>query len=108
MKRFVAVALAVVVVCGILAAVNGRLIAAGADDTRTFPPDDTLTEALAKGDKTAVSMLLDEKFQWVDVHGQVRTKVQALQDLTAFGSAETRSGANVQTRDYGQTEVVLG
>jgi hypothetical protein len=80
-----------------------------ADDAPTFrQADHNLTEASAKGDKNAVSALLDERFLWVEANGRIRTKVQVLDDLTQF-AADNEDALDVRTVDFlGRVERVLG
>jgi len=72
------------------------------------PPDHALTQALEKGDKSAVGALLDAKCQWVDVTGTVRNKAEALENLAAFAASDAGSATELVTRDYGQVEVPRG
>ena len=72
------------------------------------PPDHALTQALEKGDKSAVGALLDAKCQWVDVTGTVRNKAEALENLAAFAASDAGSPTELVTRDYGQVEVPRG
>jgi hypothetical protein len=82
---------------------------AAADDAPTFrQAAKSLSDALATGDKNAVSALLDERFQWVEANGRIHTKAQVLDDLAQF--ADNNEGAlDVRTVDFlGQVERVLG
>ena len=62
------------------------------------------------GFTSAAGALLDERFQWVDVAGTVRTKAEALANLAAFAASDKGNTAPTElvTRDYGEVEVLRG
>ncbi len=109
MKPFLTHALAasLAFTLGLLALSSGPL--AAADDSGAFrQADRTLTDALAKGDKTAVAALLDDRFQWVEANGRMHTKTQVLDDLAQF-AADNEGALDVRTVDFlGKVERVLG
>jgi hypothetical protein len=109
MRRFVSGALVGSVVCVCLLATLASKPLAAADDKQTYrQADHALAEALAHGDKKAVSALLDENFQWVEANGRIHTKAQVLDDL-ALLAADNEGALDVRTIDLlGQVERVLG
>jgi hypothetical protein len=109
MKTFCthAFAASLLVASGLLA-LSSRPLAA-ADEAPTFrQAAKTLTEALARGDKTAVGALLDDRFQWVEANGRIHTKAQVLDDLAQF-SADNEGALDVRSVDFlGKVERELG
>jgi hypothetical protein len=68
----------------------------------------SLADALAKGDKSTVAALLDDRFVWVEANGKVHTKAQVLDDLAQF-AADNEGAIDVRTVDFvGQVERELG
>jgi Domain of unknown function (DUF4440) len=109
MKRFSALALAAGYLLGAAwIALSGKPLAA-ADDTPSFhQADQSLTQALASGDKKTVAALLDDRFQWVEANGKIHTKAQVLEDLAQF-AADNEGAIDARTVDFlGQVERVLG
>ncbi len=108
MRRFFTRAIAALFFSAALFALSMRPIAA-ADDAPAFrQANRSLAEALAKGDKTAVAALLDERFQWVEANGRIHTKAQVLDDLAQF-AADNEGALDVRTVDFlGQVERELG
>ncbi len=108
MRRTFTLAIAALYFSAALLALSTRPIAA-ADDAPVFrQANRNLAEALAKGDKTAVAALLDERFQWVEANGRIHTKAQVLDDLAQF-AADNEGALDVRTVDFlGQVERELG
>ena len=108
MKRFVKLAVVFGIVFGVLFGVLAvRSVAAAGDDQAILKADQSLLQALGKADKTAVSALLDEKFEWTDVDGNMRNKAEALRDLTALAK-DNEGDTDVQTHFYGELDIVFG
>ncbi len=108
MRRTFTLAIAAFSFSAALLALSSRPITA-ADDAPAFrQASRNLADALAKGDKIAVAALLDERFQWVEANGRIRTKAQVLDDLAQF-AADNEGVLDVRTVDFlGQVERELG
>jgi hypothetical protein len=108
MRRFIKLAVVIGVVFGIVFAVLAiRSVAAADDEKAVLQADHSLTEALGKADKTAVGVLLDEKFEWTDADGKIRTKVEALRDLIALAK-DNEGDTDVKTHYYGELDIIFG
>lgn len=80
---------------------------AAADDAYS-QANQALADALAKSDRKAVSVLLDDNFQWVEADGKMHSKAQVLEDLAPL-AADNEGAMDVRTLDLlGQAERVLG
>jgi hypothetical protein len=70
--------------------------------------DHSLSEALAKGDRKAASVLLDDNFQWVESDGKMHTRAQVLENLAPL-AADNEGAMDVRTLDLlDKAERVLG
>ena len=108
MKLFITNLFAVGVMFGaVLAAQEGRPVAAANDEQMAAQADGALNEALGKADKGAVGRLLDANFEWTDTEGKTRTKAETLQALPALAK-DTQDETEIQTHDFGQVERVVG
>jgi hypothetical protein len=108
MRRFVRIAVVTGVVFGVVfAALAIRSIAAAGGDQAVLQANHSLLQALGKADKTAVSALLDEKFEWIDVDGKMRNKAEALRDLTALAK-DNEDDTDVKTHFYGELDIIFG
>jgi Domain of unknown function (DUF4440) len=106
MSRCLAYRIAAGLFCSVILAFTARP-AVASDDQDVLQAEESLLKALKAGDATAAGTLLDTDFQWVNADGKIRTKAQALADLSAFeGDDEGQIG--VQLRNYGRVERVLG
>jgi len=85
-----------------------RAPVASADDAQGVAAlDQTLTHAIAGGDKTAVSQLLTDNFEFTNVDGQTFTKPQAL-DLLASISTAAPDVTDVHSANYGELAYFIG
>lgn len=110
MKRIVSRALVMGMLCAatIAGLTNSPVRAAAKEDEKpVVQADRSLTEALAKADKTAVGALLDDNFEWTNADGKTRTKAEALQNLTALAK-DSAGETGVMTYSYGQVGRVAG
>ena len=55
-------------------------------------------DALAKGDQSTVSSLLDDNFQWVESDGKIHTKSDVLRDLGSL-ARDNEGAIDVRTLD---------
>lgn len=85
----------------------GRALAA--DESASYSRTAHLfDDALAKGDQSTVSSLLDDNFQWVEGDGKIHTKSEVLKDLGSL-ARDNEGAMDVRTLDLlGQVERVLG
>jgi len=79
----------------------------GEEKHRALESDHALADALGKSDKTAVSALLDEKFEWTDDQGKGRNRLAALEELAVFAN-DSEDDKDVKTHPYSQVEIVFG
>lgn len=108
MRRFVKLAVVIGVVFGVLLPVLAiRSVAAAGDEQAILQADHSLLQALGKADKTAVSALLDEKFEWTDADGKMRNKAEALRDLAALAK-DNEGDTDVKTHFYGELDIIFG
>jgi hypothetical protein len=108
MNRFVKLAVVMGVAFGFLFGVLAvRSVAAAGDDSAVLKADQSLLQALAKGDKAGVDALLDAKFEWTDVDGNMRNRAEALRDLAALAK-DNEGDTDVQTHFYGELDIVFG
>jgi hypothetical protein len=113
MKRSVTRALIMGILCAAtIAGLTSRPVGAAADvkkdeEKAVLQADQSLAEALGKADETAVGALLDDNFEWTDVDGKIRTKAEALQNLTALAK-DNEGETGVMTYSYGQVGRVAG
>jgi hypothetical protein len=108
MRHFVKLAVVIGVMFGALFAVLAiRSVAAAGDEQAILQADQSLLQALAKADKTAVGALLDANFEWTDADGKTRTKAEALQDVTALAK-DNEGDTDVKTHYYGELDIIFG
>jgi hypothetical protein len=106
MKCFVKSALPVAMTLVALSAPTLAPAAVAAEDDAALLADHEFVDAAAKGDKEAVSKLLDADFTWTDAEGRTYTKSETLSDLArlkAIGNGE----AKLEQRNYGQVVALM-
>jgi len=67
-----------------------------------LPADQALAQALAKVDKTEVSQLLYNEFEWIDSNGKLLARAQVLERFPSFANSDV----SLQERLYGNTAVL--
>jgi len=91
-----------------IALVTPKALQAATVDEGYRHAEQSLTDALSKGDAKAAAALLDDRFQWVESNGKVNTKAQVLEKLSQFAS-DDEGASDVRTEDLlGRVERVLG
>jgi uncharacterized protein DUF4440 len=105
MKRCVRNAFVIMLCAGIEAALASNAIAVAGDEQAIRKADQSLLQAVSKGDKKAVGALLDTDFSWTDSDGKSHTRAQVVKNLPT-PAIRNESDAQVSERTYGQVGVV--
>jgi hypothetical protein len=98
---------AIVVLAGVAPALFGLDVKPDAAMSRA---DRAFVLALANADKSALEMLLDADFMWINAEGKLLTKAQVLRALpkAAIGSAKDAESKQYTYGDLGNVQVNLG
>ncbi len=106
MKFFFGYALIASVVCAaIFTARITRPVLAGEEQERVLQADQTLIEAIGKGDTATAGKLLDAEFTWTDRSGKTRTKAEI---LTVLAPLAADSDTDVNVSDYRKLVLIRG
>jgi hypothetical protein len=109
MKRFVANALVIGVLCAAaMAALTSRPVAAADDDEAVVQSDHAFVAAVGKADKAAIGKLLDANFLWTDSAGKTLTKAQVLQNLPTPAAGYNTEGKEWTYGQVGTVQVASG
>ena len=93
-------------VCGFLAAMPGKPVAAVAEEATALQADHEFVRAAVKGDAVTAAKLVDVEFTWTDADGRTLTRTQALNSLPTPALGD-EADASVLRRAYGQVEVIM-
>jgi Domain of unknown function (DUF4440) len=104
MKRCNVIAPAVFLLCAGLVALLGALPAV-AQDPAVLAADTAFLQAAGRGDKAALSGLLDANFSWTDMAGKTQSGAQVAQAIPKL-LIDDESKADVKRYSYGQVAVV--
>jgi hypothetical protein len=106
MRGFVATILVISAVSLALGGMKRDVLTAATDDQPVLNAEHALQLALAKTDKKAVGLRLDDQFSWTTEDGRTQTKPQFLRLITT--NASSTECSEIKTRSYGQIAVVTG